>query len=353
MKKTPELNVVVVGAGIVGASVAYHLAYQGAQVTIVDAGQVASGVTSRSFAWINTSYSDADPAAPLRAAAIADYRRLEAELPGLRIRWTGSLSYASSQLPNTQAKSAGISSVSRARILALEPNLKHPPAQADHAPEEGAVDAVETTRILIGAAQARGAKLLEETSVEGFTRTADQVSAVLTDQGSIDADLVVLAAGTGITALTDSLGVPVPLTASPAIYIRYKSPPSLVNGIISNSAMEVRQGNEGGLLAAEDYLDDTPDNQPRAIALRAAEAIKEQLHGVVSLDIEDACVGFRPIARDGVPIIGYLPGISGVYVCVMHPGVTLAATVGRLVSTEIIDGAPSHDLQPCRPDRFR
>jgi len=49
-------RVVVVGAGIVGASLAYHLACKGAAVTIIDADQAASGVTGRSFAWINTAH---------------------------------------------------------------------------------------------------------------------------------------------------------------------------------------------------------------------------------------------------------------------------------------------------------
>lgn len=40
---------------------------------------------------------------------------------------------------------------------------------------------------------------------------------------------------------------------------------------------------------------------------------------------------------DGIPIISYLPKMGGVYICAMHPGVTLAAVVGRLASEEIID----------------
>jgi glycine/D-amino acid oxidase-like deaminating enzyme len=55
---------------------------------------------------------------------------------------------------------------------------------------------------------------------------------------------------------------------------------------------------------------------------------------------------------DGIPIIGYLPQVGGVYVCVMHPGVTLAAIVGRLACEEIIGDKPSPALNPCRPDRF-
>lgn len=352
MNTGSAMTVVVVGAGIVGASVAYHLSRLGVRVTIVEAGRVASGVTSTSFAWINTCCSGADPVAPLRAAAIADYRRLEAELPGVNVQWTGALTYGISPMPAACAKSAGVATVSCAEILALEPNLKHPPVQGVYAAEEGALNAVDVTWALIEGARGHGARLMEGTQVLGFTESADRVSGVRTSSGVIDADLVVLAAGTGITALMGSLGYSLALEASPAIYIRYRSPSRLVRGIVSNAAMEVRQGKDGSLLAAEDYLDDAVDNRPGAIALRAAAAIKSELHGVASLDVVEACVGLRPVPSDGAPLVGYVPGIGGVYVCVMHPGVTLAATVGRLVGAEIVSGVEATDLAACRLERF-
>ena len=75
----------VVGAGIVGASVAYHAARAGAVVTLVDAGRPGAGVTVDSFAWIGASGVRTGPAAGLRVTATQEYRRLEAELPGLPV----------------------------------------------------------------------------------------------------------------------------------------------------------------------------------------------------------------------------------------------------------------------------
>lgn len=242
--------------------------------------------------------------------------------------------------------------VSRSQILDLEPNLKNPPLSAIYAAEEGALDAVAATYALIAGAQAHGARILTQTRVLGFVTQSATVTGVKTTMGIIDADIVVLAAGTGITKLTDMLGVSLPIEASPAVFIRYKSQPNLVHTLISSPEMEVRQGSDGALLAAEDYLGDAMENQPAAIALRTAKTIQDELHGVVSIHPEQASVGLRPMPADGIPIIGYLPKVDGVYVCAMHPGVTLAAIVGRLASEEIIDDKASSALCSCRPDRF-
>lgn len=248
-------RIVVIGACIVGASLAYHLAGKGANVTVVDAGDVASGVTATSFAWINTTHDAPDPIASLRTAAIHEYHRLEQELPSVNVRWTGALCY------DTNTQPAMTLRVTRERIRELEPQLKKPPEHAQFKAQEGALDAVHTTQALITGAQAHGAKLLTHTPVLGFKTQGSKVTGIETRLGTINADLVVLAAGTGTPALTKQLGFPLPIDASPAIFIRYSAPSGIVRTLISNPAMEVRESAEGAWLAAEDYLDDAPHNQ--------------------------------------------------------------------------------------------
>lgn len=181
MSQGDGMRVIVVGAGIVGASIAYHLARKGARVTVVEAGEIASGVTGRSFAWVNTCAAGPEAIAPLRKAAIDDYRRLERELPGLAVRWTGSLCYAQLSLAEPDAASTVV--VSRQRIRDLEPNLRHPPEQAMHAPQEGALDAVAVAHALIAGAKAHGATVLTQTQVLGMRFDRDTLSGVNTSQG--------------------------------------------------------------------------------------------------------------------------------------------------------------------------
>jgi glycine/D-amino acid oxidase-like deaminating enzyme len=218
--------------------------------------------------------------------------------------------------------------------------------------EEGALDAVQATHALIAGARALGAQSLTQTRVTGFKTCNADVTGVETTTGTFDADLVVLAAGTGTRQLTQMLNVSLPIDASPAIFIRYKTQPGLVKGIISGPDMEIRQSADGTLLAAEDYLGEASGNSPKDIARQTAEAIRKALHGVVSIAPQTVAVGIRPMPADGIPVVGYLPGVGGVYVCAMHPGVTLAAIVGRLASEEILDRQTCTALGPCRPQRF-
>jgi glycine/D-amino acid oxidase-like deaminating enzyme len=342
-------RIIVIGAGIVGASLAYQLASKGAQVTVVEAGGIASGVTGTSFAWINTSCAGPDPIAALRGDAIAAWRQLETQVPGLTVRWTGALSYGTL---DGRVSSSSIP-VDRSRIAQLEPHLRQAPEQAIHEPEQGALDAVAATHALLAAAQALGATVRTHTPVRRLIRQSTQVTGVETASGVIEADVVVLAAGTGTAKLAEQLGASLPIHSSPAIFMRYQAPAGLVRGIISSHAMEVRQDEDGTLLAAEDYLDDAPENQPAAMALRTASAIRSELEGADAIAPEFACVGLRPMPFDGVPVIGYLPQVEGVYVCAMHPGVVLAAIVGRLASEEIVTGKPASALEACRPARFQ
>lgn len=80
---------------MVGASVAYHLARRGSQVTLIEQGpSPGTGVTRDSFAWIGDGKGDwPGGAADLRGSVLSDHRRLEAELPGVAVRWTGSLTW--------------------------------------------------------------------------------------------------------------------------------------------------------------------------------------------------------------------------------------------------------------------
>ena len=242
--------------------------------------------------------------------------------------------------------------VARDEFRLLEPNLKEPPEVAAFAASEGALDPVAASNTLVQAARDAGASVHLTTEVVALRASGGRVAGVVTTQGPVEGDLVVMAAGLETPALCQALGVAVPIDSSPAILLRFTAPRRLVNRIVASPEMEMRHGSDGRLLAAEDYIDDSPENGPDAVAERALAIIRQSLDGGDSIELERAEVGWRPMPRDGLPIVGFAPEIEGLYLAVMHAGITLAPAIGRLACSEILDRVSVSFLQTCRPARF-
>lgn len=352
-------RVLVVGAGIVGASIAYHLARRGADVTVVEQNCPASGVTAKSFAWINVAHGVATENLKLRGQAIADWRRVQSELgDALRIDWNGALTWSDD--PHTSetlvrdhaARGFEVRLVERREIEALEPNLVAPPPCVAFAADEGALDPVATTDALIRAAQAHGAILRLTTPVSALIADGGRVTGIATTKETVAADIVVLAAGTATPALCKSLGLTIPVDVSPALLLKLSAPNGLLNRIVSSPQFELRQPSAGGMLAAEDYIDESAANGPAGIAQRTLAAIHSGVRGGAAVTLDEVTPGLRPMPRDGNPIVGFAPGIDRLYLATMHAGIILAPVVARLATGEILDDAKASDLEPYRPARF-
>jgi glycine/D-amino acid oxidase-like deaminating enzyme len=332
-------HVVVVGAGIVGASVAYHAARAGAAVTVVDTGRPGGGVTADSFAWVGSSGVRTGPAAGIRATAAEEYRRVEAELPGLPVTWSGSLSWRAEG--GAPAAGPGQEVVDAATAMALEPNLRQAPEWAVWAPGDGAVDAVGVTERLVAGARAHGARVHVDTAVTAVRRdAAGRVAGVETAVGPLAGATVVLAAGVATAELGAALGLGVPVEPSPCPLFRLRAPAGLVRTVVNTEDFDLRQVAADRLIAAAD----SPE--------RTLAAVRSTFRGAGSVELLSTRVGARPMPVDGEPIIGPVADVPGLYLAVMHAAVTLAPAVGRLVARELVDGVVEPALSGCRLDRF-
>jgi glycine/D-amino acid oxidase-like deaminating enzyme len=343
-------GIVVVGAGIVGASIAYHLASRGARVTLVEQDAPGAGATGCAFGWINPTADGPPAAAVLRALAVAEYRRLERELGVSFVNWRGALTYGVD--PERTEPAAGVAWLDREQAGRLEPNLVDPPARARHARDEGALEPEAVARLLVERACAHRAAYLGGTRVHALCRDGARITGVQVDGGMLYAGTVVLAAGVQTASLAASAGVELPVRGTPAIRIRVAAPPGRVRGIVSNPDFEVREAADGSLVLAEDYLDADGPTGPDAIAGRALEAVRRGLRGAEGAVLGEVAVGVRPMPADDAPLIGACADAPGLYVAVMHSGVTLAAAVGRLVADALRLGATPGALAQCGPDRF-
>jgi len=187
------------------------------------------------------------------------------------------------------------------------------------------------------------------------------VQTVQTAQGEIACDAVVLAAGTETTALAALAGLHIPQEESPGVVVRTDPQPRVLQTVsvlymppvdAARPEIHLRQLADGTLQVGEGSQESLArdDSQEHAEALLArATHYLPALAGARAIPVP---VGYRPMPRDGFPVLGYPEPVPNLYLALMHSGVTLAPLVGELAAMEIVDGARVQLLDAYRPERF-
>jgi glycine/D-amino acid oxidase-like deaminating enzyme len=351
-------EVIVVGAGIIGASIAWHLAKAGAAVTILDCASPGGVATPCSFGWINASFGNPEPYYRLRIRAMEEWKRLAAEVPGLPVSWPGGLCWdrPRAELETLAAAHAawgyGIRETDREAAAKIEPNLAEPPGFALFVAEEGAAEPEAVTSLLVADAQRRGARLLAGTEVRAIRLGNTGRPAVETTAGRLEGDEIVLAAGAASAGLAASAGMDLPMTTPPGLLVHSRPHPKLLAGLVLADRLHMRQTPEGRLIAGADYGGADPGPDAEATARRLFASMKAMLRNADRLEYEGYTLGFRPTPADGFPALGRPKGIANLYVAVTHSGVTLAPAIGLFAAQEILEGDRDKLLAPYGADRF-
>jgi glycine/D-amino acid oxidase-like deaminating enzyme len=378
--------VVVVGGGIVGASIAYHLARRGAKVTLLEKSQFAAGASGKSFAWINANFiKQPREYHVLSKLGVLGWHTLRQQIGAtLPVRFGGTLEwYVNAQRADEMSRLVRqqqgwgypVELMSLDGIAKREPMLQPGKALATaFSPLEGAVDSALATRVLLDEAVKAGATVRQNCAVEGIQlrasgdgRVKEEVL-VKSTQGEFAADHIVLAGGVDTAALGALAGVKVPLKSSPGVVVRSKPLPPLVRGVMATEDSHFHQQADGRVLMGDDYsppakvelhrlLEQHPHDFPVAeIAAKHGVRIRSQaaryLPALADAEIEGVSLCWRPMPQDEYPIIGFAPGSSTTYVTVTHSGVTLAPVIGELVAIELLDGVKVDLLAPFRLERF-
>ena len=357
-------RVIVAGAGIIGASIAYHLAKRGARVTLLEKEHPAAGTTKNSFAWLNASAKNPRSYYNLNVAGIAGWRRLEIEInSSLSLQWGGGVQWCKrddklinameQHVRERQTWGYPIRMVDRNELARLLPYVETGEVgAANFADQEGTVDPVVATKALIAKAQSFGVHLIHPCEVTGIKTLQGRVNAVQTTHGVMEGDSFVFATGNGSMDLAAKAGMNVPLKESKGILAHTVPRSQLVNRVVMPPGCDIKQNADGRVVTGANF-EDTGDLQATLEVgqqyLAAAAAYLPQLK---TARIEYMTLGYRVMPKDGLPIVGRSPNFRNLYVAAMHSGMTLAPVIGEFASLEILDQANVDLLEPFRPERF-
>ena len=372
-----KLHVVVVGAGILGASIAYHLTLHGVRVTLVDAGQPGEGATRVAFAWLNAygktpfSYHDLNRRSIDMWAGFA--RRL-----GIDVTWGGELRWAATtdgaaalaaQATALQAWGYPTRILNAVEVHQLEPDMHFDGfTAASYTYSDGHVDTAAVMRACLAAMRERDAVVRAGSAVTGVEidrsrAGAARAAGVRLGDDAVSCDTVVLAGGADMPALAEMAGIQVPhYHTFGATLLTQPLPPLFKNIALLHSPRErhplinVRQLPDGAVMIQSGAPDNTQEGDRGATDAEVAQiaadagAVLPILRGV---EIAEVRRGRRPIPQDGRSIVGFAPEVANVYVATTHSGITLTPLIGAFAAIEIAHGASIDLLAPFRPERFR
>jgi glycine/D-amino acid oxidase-like deaminating enzyme len=372
-------RVAVIGAGIVGASIAYNLSKRGCEVHVIEKNSPASQASGNSFAWINASYFDTPHSYfALRTHSLNEYHRLAQDVK-IPIRWGGSLEwYESADKENEvvagvrriQQSGAPTWIIDREKASEIEPNLH---LESDRriawSTRDGAVDPGGTTRALLERVADYGGNIVFPATVTRIERSRNRVR-VVTRASTYEVDLAVVATGVGTSEIARMIGLLVdPMRAATSgIIVTTEPMEPLLNAVSYTSDTHFHQQSDGRVIIGEKtgapqtdahrtLLAGRPNTYPTQEladehAARVIETARRHLPRIGDAKVERVGVGWRPLPLDGLPVVGRLASHQGIYLAAVHSGVTLAPIIGHLAAMEILDGVEVDLLADFRYERF-
>lgn len=223
-------EVLVIGGGVIGCSVAYHLTRRGiTDVTLIEQNELTAGTTWHA-AGLVSQLKSSHSLTRLATYSARLFEELEDETgQATGYRSQGSISVAVDQerweeilrgASMAQTSDVETEVIDLDRVTELWPLLNTEDlVGALHIPRDGQASPVDTTLALAKGAKARGARIIEGIAVEKIVAESGKLSGVETERGHIDAEIVVLATGIWTRQLAATVGVNVPLQACEHFYI--------------------------------------------------------------------------------------------------------------------------------------
>ncbi|HEX9033874.1 MAG TPA: FAD-dependent oxidoreductase, partial [Streptosporangiaceae bacterium] len=382
-KLPSRAQVVVVGGGIIGASVAYHLAHLGLKdVLLLERDRLTSGTTWHAAGLMATFGSTSQTSTELRQYTRDLYARLEAETglaTGLRQCGLIELAIDQGRLEEYRRVAAfnRHCGVEVHEISAREVSDLWPLARTDdvlagfYIPADGRVNPVDVTMSLAKGARMRGVTIAEGIAVTGFLRERGTVTGVRTPQGDVEAEYVVNCAGMWARQLGELAGVSIPLQAAEHYYLLTEPIPEVDSSwpVLEDPASYGYYREEGGGLMLGMFepvcapwrvdgippdfsFGELPPDWDRMAPY--LETTMARIPITSQVGIRKFFCGPESFTPDLLPIVGEAPELRNYFVAagLNSIGILTGGGIGRTVARWIVDGTPDIDVTAMNIDRL-
>jgi len=367
-------EVVVVGGGVIGSSIAYHLARAGASVLVVE--RAAEVATEPSASWASAGGVRRQgrhvAEAALARESIERWPGLAAELESdLGYRQGGNLLLAEDDAQAARLRGfvdrqhargfADVMLLDRAAIRALAPPLADRFVAASFSPADGQADPRATTLAFAAASRRLGATYWTGTAASSLLLDAAVVRGVYTSRGPVEAGTVVLAAGAWTDTLAEAIGARLPMRT--AVYQMLHSTPGrnvTLGPVVScfGRRLSLKQLDDGSFLLGGGWPGDvTGDRTGYAMRPDSVDGnwktACDILPALSARRVNRAWCGLEALSIDELPFVGRVGGIGGLVVATGFSGhgFALAPAVGRALA-DLIAGKTVPELDQLSPERI-
>ena len=365
----PNPDAIIIGGGVIGCSIAYHLGKAGVKATLLERGQIGMEASNAASGILSSLYADPpEPYTRLVNESLAMFHALAPELleaSGVDIELVqcGKL-----DLALTQSEAAAIQrSVAegegrgeRAQWLdadaarELEPQISPHIQGALFMPEVCRVNNQRLSAAYAGAAARLGADIRQATEVIGLVRSGYHISGVRLNNDELSADNVIIAAGPWSRAIAEWVGGYVPVRPVRGVNLNLQPAGRPIRCVIDGDWGLLAPRNDGSVIAGATVEEADFDGRVTAGAVGDIMGVAARL--VPSLRdarLNWAVAGLRPGSPDDAPMLGPIPGWRGLLAATGHyrSGILLSAITGKLIADHIIGEKPAL-LEHFAPARF-
>ena len=377
-----KADVIIIGAGVIGASIAYHLTKENIQAVVLDKKEIASGSSGACEGLLLLQSKKPGIHLDMALENIRRFPSLVQELDhpieyenkgGLVVIETEEELDAMQLFVEKQKKhSVDVSLLSTEQARQKEPALSENIIGATFSPLDSQVNPILLTLGFLGAAQKAGAKVFANTPVRAIELTAGRVTAVNTDRGKIETSVVINAAGTFAPEIGALINLTIPIkprrgqilvteATAPvlkrcilsAMYIAAKFNPQIAEA--GGVGFAVEQTSNGNILigSTREFVGFDKHTTYEGIQ-NIASTILRVIPGLENLHVIRAFAGLRPYTPDGLPILGKVESIDGFIMAAGHEGdgITLAPVTGAMIAKLVAAEEAPFPFNDFRLERF-